>query len=138
ANNLYYALLYAHRYSELREALRRQPPGVAQRALMITAVAAEQGGAAGLAAARELLSSETDRRTALASAGNILMRLRQYQSAADFIEASTRGQTTTAANTQRIAMLRKTHRFDGVGEPDDPRGVVLRSFVELAADDPRE
>ena len=59
------------------------------------------------------------------------MRLREYQSAADLIEASTRGQTTTAANTQRIATLRKTRRDDGEGiQPSDPRGVVLRSFVE--------
>lgn len=133
ANNLFYALLYAQRYPELREALRRQPPGVAQRALLITATAAEQGGAAGLAASRELLSSESDRRAALASAGNILVRLREYQSAAELIEAGTRGQTTTAANTQRIAMLRKTRRVDAAIEPVDPRSVVLRSFVELGS-----
>jgi transglutaminase-like putative cysteine protease/tetratricopeptide (TPR) repeat protein len=136
ANNLFYALLYAKRYPELREALRRQPPGATQRALLITAVAAEHGGAAGLAASRELLSSEADRRSALSSAGNILMRLREYQSAADFIEASVRGQTTTAANTQRIAMLRKTRRIDGAAvAATDPRGVVLRSFVALLASD---
>ena len=41
------------------------------------------------------------------------MRAREYPSAADLIEASTRGQATTAATTQRIAMLRKTHRHDG-------------------------
>ena len=81
-------------------------------------------------------SSESDRRTALASAGNLLMRLREYSSAADLIEASTRGQTTTAASTQRIAMLRKTQRNDGKAiQPTDPRGVVLRSFVELLAID---
>ena len=131
ANNLFYALLYAKRFPELREALRRQPPSIGQRALLITAIAAEQGGAAGLAVSRELLSSESDRRTALASAGNILMRLREYRAAADLIEASTRGQTTTAANTQRIAMLRKTRRVDAAIEPVDPRSVVLRSFVEL-------
>ncbi len=64
------------------------------------------------------------------------MRLREYSSAADLIEASTRGQTTTAATTQRIAMLRKTQRNDGKAiEPTDPRGVVLRWFVELLAID---
>jgi hypothetical protein len=132
ANNLYYALLYAQRYSELRETLRGQPAGLAQRALTITAIGAELGGPAAIDAARELVSSEADRRTALASAGNILTRLRQYAAAADLIEASTRGQTTTAANTQRIALLRKTRRNDGRGiAPVDPKGVVLRSFVEL-------
>jgi hypothetical protein len=134
ANNLFYALLYAKRYEELREALRKQPAGIAQRALLITSIAAEQGGPKAIETARDLVSGEVDRRTALASAGNILMRLREYSSAADLIEASTRGQTTTAANTQRIAMLRKTTRNDGTSiQPDDPRSVVLRSFVELIA-----
>ncbi len=132
SNNLFYALLYARRYGELREMLRKQPAGLAQRALLITTIAAEQGGPAAIEAARELISGESDRRQALASAGNILMRLREYSSAADLIEASTRGQTTTAANTQRIAMLRKTSRNDGAAiQPVDPRGVVLRSFVAL-------
>ncbi len=132
ANNLYYALLYAHRYEELRETLRAQPAGLAQRALTITALAAERGGAHAAEVARELMSGESDRRAALASAGNILTRLREYAAAADLIEASTRGQTTTAANTQRIALLRKTTRNDGSGiRASDPKGVVLRSFVEL-------
>ncbi|MEJ0086377.1 MAG: DUF3857 domain-containing protein [Pseudomonadota bacterium] len=139
ANNLFYALLYAKRYEELREALRKQPANAAQRALLITSVAAEQGGPAAIELARALVSGETDRRNALASAGSILMRLREYSSAADLIEASTRGQTTTAANTQRIAMLRKTQRFDGASiQPVDPRGVVLRSFVELLTADGSE
>lgn len=132
ANNLYYALLYAHRYDDLRETLRTQPAGLAQRALTITAVAAQRGGAQAAETARALISGESDRRAALASAGNILTRLREYAAAADLIEASTRGQTTTAANTQRIALLRKTTRNDGRSiEPVDPKGVVLRSFVEL-------
>lgn len=132
ANNLYYALLYAHRYDELRETLRRQPASLAQRALTITALAAQQGGVRAAEVARELISGESDRRAALASAGNILTRLREYSAAADLIEAGTRGQTTTAANTQRIALLRKTTRNDGSGiRPVDPKGVVLRSFVEL-------
>ena len=134
ANNLYYALLYAHRYADLRETLRQAGPSLTQRALLITTIAAERGGAAAIEASRSLVSSEADRRSALASAGNILTRLREYQAAADLIEASTRGQTTTAANTQRIALLRKTRKVDARAiEPVDPRGVVLRSFGELLA-----
>lgn len=134
ANNLYYALLYAHRYADLRETLRQSGPSLTQRALLITTIAAERGGAAAIEASRSLVSSEQDRRSALASAGNILTRLREYQAAADLIEASTRGQTTTAANTQRIALLRKTQKVDArTIQPVDPRGVVLRSFGELLA-----
>jgi len=136
ANNLYYALLYAGRYGELREALREAPPSMTQRALIITTMAAERAGPAAIEMSRSLVSSEADRRTALASAGNILTRLRQYAAAADLIEASTRGQTTTAANTQRIAMLRKTLKLDGRNiVPDDPKGLVLHAFGELFAAD---
>ncbi len=139
ANNLYYALLYAGRHADLRDTLRRQPVSVAQRALMITAIGAESGGAAAIEFARDSVSSEVDRRAALASAGNILMRLREYSAAADLIEASTRGQTTTAANTQRVALLRKTTKQDALVLPDTPRGVVLRSFAALLSPghDPR-
>jgi transglutaminase-like putative cysteine protease len=136
ANNLFYTLLYARRFGELTQALRDSTPSVTQRALLITTVAAERGGPAAIEASRTLVSSEADRRTALASAGNILTRLREYRAAADLIEASTRGQTTTAANTQRIAMLRKTTRVDGrTIEPSDPRGLVLHAFGELFAPD---
>jgi len=132
ANNLYYALLYAHRYADLRDTLRLAKPTLPQRALYVTTLAAEHGGAAAIEASRQLISSEADRRSALASTGNILTRLREYQAAADLIEASTRGQTTTAAQTQRIALLRKTTRTDGTKiEPTDPRSVVLRSFGEM-------
>jgi len=135
ANNLYYALLYSRRFAELRETLRAAKPSLPQRALMITALAAEKGGAAAIEASRTLVNSESDRRSALASAGNILTRLREYQAAADLIEASSRGQTTTAAQTQRIALLRKTRRMDGREiAPTDPRGVVLRSFGEMFAE----
>jgi len=136
ANNLYYVLLYARRFAELRDTLQDAAPGVAQRTLLITSLAAEHGGAAAIEASRSLVSSESDRRTALASAGNILTRLREYPAAADLIEASTRGQTTTAANTQRIAMLRKTTRIDGrTIAPGDPRGVVLHALGVLFAPD---
>lgn len=139
ANNLSYALLYARRYAELHDALRLQPPSTLQRALTLASIGAQSGGAQALELARELPGDESDRRTALASAGNLLVRLREYSSAADLLEASTRGQPTTAATTQRIAMLRKTKRVDGkaIGA-SDPQGVVLRWFVELLANNKSE
>ncbi len=134
--NLSYVLFYARRYPELREELRKQSPNATQRALTLAAIGAESGSAKVLEFARGLSMDESDRRAALASAGNLLVRVREYSSAADLIEASTRGQATTAATTQRIATLRKTQRNDGKAiEPTDPRGVVLRWFAELLAID---
>ena len=134
ANNLLYAMLYAHRYGELREALRKQPPGATQSRADAGRHRRRKRQRQGARVRARTVVDSSDRRTALASAGNLLVRLREYSSAADLIEASTRGQTTTAASTQRIAMLRKTQRNDGkVIQPTDPRGVVLRWFVELLA-----
>ncbi len=136
ANNLYYALLYSRRFEELREALRLQPPGAAQRALILTTLAAEHGSPRAIEASRTMISSEVDRRAALTSAGGFLTRLREYPAAADLIEAGARGQTTTAAVTQKVALLRKTRRIDVASvEATDPRGVVLRSFAELLSGD---
>ena len=132
ARNLYFAMLYAHRYAELRELLGAEPPNVTQRALMIAAMGAEQGSGPALELARTLVSGEKDRLAALTSASNMLFRLREYSSAADLLEAGSRGEGTTAATTQRIAMLRKTRRDDGKSNPvTDPRGVALRWFAEL-------
>jgi transglutaminase-like putative cysteine protease len=139
ASNLFYALLYSRRFEELREALKPRAPNITQRALIITTIAAEQGSARAIEASRTLLSSESDRRSALTTAGGFLTRLREYSHAADLIEAGARGETTTAATTQRIAMLRKTHRIDvATIEPTDPRGVVLRSFAEMLSSDDGE
>jgi tetratricopeptide (TPR) repeat protein/transglutaminase-like putative cysteine protease len=130
--NLYFAMLYAHHYPELRELLRAEPPNVTQRALMIAAMGAEQGSAPALELARTLVSVEKDRLAALSSASNMLFRLREYPSAADLLEAGSRGEATTAATTQRIAMLRKTRRDDGKSNVlTEPRGVALRWFAEL-------
>ncbi len=81
---------------------------------------------------------QSDRRTALASAGNLLVRLREYSSAADLIEASTRGQTTTAASTQRIAMLRKTQRNDGKADRAHRSARRGAALVRGAAGDRQE
>jgi transglutaminase-like putative cysteine protease len=136
SDNLFYALLFAHRYADLREALRDETPNATRRALAIAAIAATDGGPKAIEASRELVSGEVDRRAALSRAGSMLTNLREYPAAADLLEASTRGQTTTAANTQRIAALRKTTRNDGKSiAATDPQGAVLRAFAELVATD---
>ena len=123
--------------AELREALRKQPPSATQRALTLAAIGAESGSAKALEFARGLsqrrvgpaCGARERRQPAGARCANI-------RAPRICIEASTRGQTTTAATTQRIATLRKTQRNDGKAiEPTDPRGVVLRWFVELLAVD---
>ena len=70
ANNLYYALLYPRRFEELRDALRQQPAEHRAARADHAAMAAERDGSARAIEARaRFVSSESDRRTALTSAG---------------------------------------------------------------------
>jgi Flp pilus assembly protein TadD len=132
SDNLYYSLLYLGRFGEARDLLRKENPTNTRRALTLAAIAGADGSARAIEAARDIAGSETDRRTALKSAGGILTNLREYRPAADLIEASARGQSTTAADTQRIALLRKLAPAERNDIPvTDPRSVVLRSFSLL-------
>jgi transglutaminase-like putative cysteine protease len=137
-DNLYYALLHLRRFAEARDGLRPLPPSPTRRALWLVATAGADGSAAAIAAAAESIGSETDRRAALKSAGGVLTNLREYMLAADLLEASARGQATTAAETQRIALLRKVDRNarDSV-RAEDARGAVLRAYALLLSGERR-
>lgn len=131
-DNLYYSLLYLGRFGEARDLLKKENPTSTRRALTLAAIAGADGSAKAIEAARDIAGNEADRRTALKSAGGILTNLREYRPAADLIEASARGQSTTAADTQRIALLRRMAPSERDDIPvTDPRSVVLRAFSLL-------
>lgn len=131
-DNLYYSLLHLRRFGEARDLLKKENLTSTRRALTLVAIAGADGSAKAIEAARDIAGSESDRRTALKSAGGILTNLREYGPAADLLEASSRGQSTTAADTQRVALLRKvTPAERDAVEATDPRGVVLRAYSLL-------
>jgi transglutaminase-like putative cysteine protease/tetratricopeptide (TPR) repeat protein len=131
-DNLYYALLHLRRFAEVRDGLRALAPSSTRRALWLVGAAGAEGSAAAIKAASETIGSESDRRAALKSAGGVLTNLREYALAADLLEASARGQATTAAETQRVALLRKVDRDARESvRADDPRGVVLKAYALL-------
>jgi tetratricopeptide (TPR) repeat protein len=132
ADNLYFAMLYAGHYQELRETLKGLAPTASRRAIVVAATGAQEGGAKAIEAAFQVAASDPDRRKALANAANILVHLRQYPAAADVLEASTKGETITAQVSQRIAALRKTERTEpALLAATDARTTLLRSFLEL-------
>ena len=131
-DNLYYSLLYLGRFGEARDGLGKESLNNTRRALKLAAIAGADGSIKAIDAARDIASSESDRRTALKSAGGILTNLRAYGAAADLLEASARGQTTTAADAQRVALLRKVAPAErDTVEISDPRSVVLRAYSLL-------
>lgn len=134
ADNLYYALLHLRKYADARDAIRKEAKTSTRRALAIAASAGADGSAAALETARELISGELDRRASLKSASGVLTNLREYALAADLLEASTKGQPTTAAETQRIALLRKVKRGERESvQVTDARSVVLKAYSLLMA-----
>jgi transglutaminase-like putative cysteine protease/tetratricopeptide (TPR) repeat protein len=136
-DNLYYSLLYLRRFAEARDLLKKESPTTARRALTLAAIAGADGSAKAVDAARELVS-ESERRNVLKSAGGILTNLREYAAAADLIEASTRGLGATASDAQRVALLRKTVSAQREAvKADDPRGVVLKAYSLLLANESR-
>jgi transglutaminase-like putative cysteine protease len=131
-DNLYYSLLYLRRFGEARDGLKKEDLTSTRRALTLAAIAGADGAARAIEAARDIAGSESDRRTALKSAGGILTNLREYSAAADLLEASMRGQSVTAADTQRITMLRKTTAAErDQVQVSDPRSVVLKAYSLL-------
>lgn len=138
SDNLYYSLLYLGRFGEARDLLRKENPTNTRRALTLAAIAGADGSAKAIEAARDIAGSEADRRTALKSAGGILTNLREYRPAADLLEASARGESATAADTQRVALLRRMAPAERNDIPvTDPRSVVLRAFALLLAESAR-
>jgi transglutaminase-like putative cysteine protease len=131
-DNLYYSLLHLRRFADARDGLRKESPTAARRALTLAATAGADGAAAAIEAAKELINSEADRRAALKSAGGVLTNLREYALAAELLEASSRGQATTAAETQRIALLRKVRPGERENvRVTDARAVVLKAYSLL-------
>jgi transglutaminase-like putative cysteine protease len=134
ADNLYYSLLHLRRYGEARDSIRKEVKTSTRRALAIAASAGADGSETALATARELINSESDRRASLKSASGVLTNLREYDLAADLLEASTQGQPTTAAETQRIALLRKVKRGGREAlKVTDAASVVLKAYSLLMA-----
>jgi transglutaminase-like putative cysteine protease len=132
ADNLYYSMLHLRQFAEAREAMRGEAQTSTRRALSIAAAAGAGGSGAAIETAKELLSNESERRAALKSASGVLTNLREYALAADLLEASTRGQPTTAAETQRIALLRKVKPGEREAiEVTDARSLVLKAHSLL-------
>ncbi len=133
-NNILFDLFYSGRYKELLDELEKLPATTTRRGLEIAAVVAMKGGTEGTAAGTERanqLSAGTDERTkALATAGNMLLRLRLYPEAAEMLSAAAEGQQDSAATAQRIALLRQLTPWNGKYLPaTDPCSVVQRMFI---------
>lgn len=124
--NVVYTLLYSGQFSEaLKYAGTLNPYPTEVAAAAITAL---NGVDAGLTEARKRTASDEEYKTVVKSAGVALMRLHQYASAADLLQAGASGdnasQTVALASMLRNARPREDLKFE-----DNAKGAVERFFL---------
>jgi Tfp pilus assembly protein PilF len=131
-NNLAFAQFYAGDYAgALKSAqdLNPQP-----QALMAACVAMLQGSAAGLAEANKLASDDNGYKDTARTAGEMLMNIRAYPAAADFLQAGAAGDG--AAQTLGLAnMLRGAKRHEDLQFANTPQDLVKQVFLTSMSPD---
>lgn len=129
-SNLLYALMWAQRFAELEELAREMKPDAETRAWLVLARTAREGVAAGIAEAQRLIPTAAERRQALGTTSDRLMRLRLYEDAAALIDEMAQGSPDAAALRARAEMLRKIKRYDELDlSGDDAVSVFKRMIV---------
>jgi transglutaminase-like putative cysteine protease/Flp pilus assembly protein TadD len=126
ANNLAFALFYGGEPEEAIKAglsLNPQPT-----ALLAASEAVLHGSKAGLAEANKRASDDSAFKESARTAGDMLMRIRLYGAAADFLQAGAAGDN--AAETMgRANMLRGAKRHEDMQFANTPGDQVKRSFL---------
>jgi transglutaminase-like putative cysteine protease/Flp pilus assembly protein TadD len=126
ANNLTYALFYAGDPDGATKAAQSLNPQPAS--LLAASEAVLHGSKAGLAEANKRSSDDSAFKQAARTAGEMLMNIRQYPLAADFLEAGAAGDN--AAQTMGLAsVLRAAHRHEDLQLANTPAGLVKRAFL---------
>ena len=131
SDNLAFALLYAGRYDELVKHLESGKATANHRALKIAVIALKADVSPAVAEGAKI-TSDADRRAALALAGNMLLRTRSYQKAAELLTASAEGSPNGAVvlNAARIiAGTKKLEELNKIG--NTPIGLVLEWMTNI-------
>ncbi|MGB8259761.1 MAG: transglutaminase domain-containing protein, partial [Terracidiphilus sp.] len=125
-NNLTFALFYGGESDAAIKAAQALNPQPA--ALIAASEAVLHGSKAGLAEANKRSSGEQAYKQTAHTAGEMLMNIRQYQLAADFLEAGANGEN--AAHDIRLAsLLRGAQHHEDLHFADKPEDVVRRAFL---------
>jgi transglutaminase-like putative cysteine protease/Flp pilus assembly protein TadD len=127
-NNLAFALFYAGEFGAAKknaEGLNPQLNGV-----IVASETAWNGTEAGMAEGRKRTGNETDLKTVLKGAGELLMRARKYPEAAELTAAGASG--SNASNSIGLAaMLRKAQPHEEMKTENSPAGIVTQMFLTV-------
>lgn len=125
-NNLAFAKFYAADYAGAcasGQALNPQP-----KALLAACIAAQQGSQAGLAEANKQATGDNNRKEIAHTAGEMLMNVRIYPAAADFLQAGAAGDN--AAQSMGLAsMLRGAQHYEDLKFDNTPADSAKRFFL---------
>ena len=125
-NNLAFALFYGGDPEGAIKAAQNLNPQ--PTALIAASEALLHGSKAGLAEANKRASDDATFKESARTAGDMLMRIRQYPLAADFLEAGAAGDN--AAQTMGLArVLRNAQRHEDMHFDNTPVGQVKRAFL---------
>jgi transglutaminase-like putative cysteine protease/Flp pilus assembly protein TadD len=125
-NNLAFALFYGGDPAGAIQAAQNLNPQPA--ALIAASEALLHGSKAGLAEANKRSSDDAAFKESARTAGNMLMNIRQYPLAADFLEAGAAGDN--AAQTMGLArVLRNAQRHEELRFANTPADQVKRAFL---------
>ncbi len=131
-DNLAFTLFYAGDFAGAKkysESLNPQLTGV-----IVAAETALKGSEAGMAEARKRTANETDLKSVLVGAGQMLIIARKYAPAADLMAAGASG--NNASNTMALAsMLRKAQLHETMKVEDSPTGLVTKMFLTVMEPD---
>lgn len=126
ANNLAFAEFYGGEYADALKSAQELNPQ--PRALMAACTAMLQGSQAGLAEANKLSTDDATYKETARIAGEMLMNLRQYHTAADFLAAGAAGDN--AAQTMGLAnLLRNARKHEDLTFTDTPQDFIKHFFL---------
>ncbi|HEU5351497.1 MAG TPA: DUF3857 domain-containing protein [Terracidiphilus sp.] len=126
SNNLAFAKFYGGDYAGACKASQDLSP--VPKALLAACTAMLQGSQAGLAEANKLTTGDDSYKEIARTAGQMLMNMRQYSVAADFLQAGAAGDN--AARTIGLAnMLRNAKRHEDMKFANTPQDLVKRVML---------
>lgn len=121
ANNLAFALFYGGQYADALKAAATLNPE--PKALIAASVAMLQGSKAGLAEVNKRATDESGYKETARVAGEMLMNIRQYSLASDFLTAGAYGDS--AAQTMGLSnMLRTAQHHEDIHFANTPQDLV--------------
>ncbi|MGH9740788.1 MAG: tetratricopeptide repeat protein, partial [Candidatus Acidiferrum sp.] len=128
ANNLAFTLFYAGEFAAAEKNAESLNPQLT--VVIVASEAALHGSEVGMTEARKRTGNDEELKTALKGAGELLMRERNYQLAAEFVSAGASG--SNASNSMELAaMLRKAQPHEQIKLEDTPAGLVTRMFLVM-------